>query len=277
MDDDINADKAWIRDLEFVSKYGSPVAPRGLACQEMVGFQSVIAMVHPIIHNPLRKLGYKFMAAEAAWILSGLNTVKAIQPYSKEIAKFSDDGIRFFGAYGPPIRFQFGYVLEAIKQDEDTRQAVLTIWRKNPPASKDIPCTVALQWLIRNEKIHCIATMRSSDLWLGHPYDIFNFSAVSFAILIELNRERVEDGLQPLKLGNLFLTAGSKHIYAKNQAAVNEIIEEFGFAGPRSRELRTMIPSPFQIERYSDFHEFVEHLWQAAEMSNGALYLTGTN
>jgi thymidylate synthase len=42
------------------------------------------------------------------------------------------------------IKQQLDYVVEALVKDNDSRQAVLTIWRPSPAPSKDIPCTVSI-------------------------------------------------------------------------------------------------------------------------------------
>jgi len=264
----INADKSWVEDLEFVFKYGNHVSPRGMLCLEALALRSVISMANPIILNSRRRLGYKFMAAEAAWIISGRNDVASISQYSKDISKFSDDGITFYGAYGPRFRDQYDYVLGCLKKDIDSRQALATIWRQNPEQSKDIPCTVALQWLVRHGSIHCVATMRSSDLWLGHPYDIFNFSAMSFYLMLELNKHLEEIGKPPLALGNLFLTAGSKHVYDKNAMDVAEIIKQY------SDQSYDQAPAQaaFRTERYDSNDEFLQDLWEVAN-GGGALAL----
>jgi thymidylate synthase len=268
MDQITDANKAWVKDLEFVYQYGNHVSPRGMQVFESIAYQSIVSMKNPVIINDRRKLGYKFMAAEAAWILSGRNDVLTIAPYSKDIAKFSDDGATFFGAYGPKICDQIPYVVAALHNDINTRQAVMTTWRENPPATKDVPCTISLQFLVRHNLLHCVASMRSSDLWLGHPYDIVNFSAVSFAILLQLNNlqdDRVE-------LGNLFLTCGSKHIYERNEADVKDVIDKYGLGGEFStRGNEPYLTAAFVEARYDDANEFVQHLWDCANSERGML------
>lgn len=266
MERPIDADRAWIGDLEHVFKYGNRVAPRGMLVYESIALKSVVSMNNPIIFNPLRELGYKFMAAEAAWILEGRSDVKSIAPYSKEISKFSDDGVSFFGAYGPKINDQYDYVLQTLLKDVDTRQAVINIWRENPGPTKDVPCTISLQFLIRHHTMHCVASMRSSDLWLGHPYDIFNFSAVAFALVLDLNMKNRADGVPPFTLGNLYLTAGSKHLYERNAADAGKLIEDYHTNG-----LANFNHGPcFKIDAYEDSQEFIQALWNAANSDIGA-------
>lgn len=261
----VDVDMGWAKDLWHVMNYGFNSQPRNMKVKECLGYASVVCMRNPIIRNPHRNLGYKFMAAEAAWILSGNNDVKSIAPYSKEISKFSDNGETFFGAYGPPVTQQFQYVLSCLDQDPDSRQAVLTIWRQNPPQTKDVPCTVSLQFLVRHHTLYCVANMRSSDLWLGHPYDVFNFSMVSYALLLELNKRREQKNLMPAMLGELYLFCGSKHLYERNWNAVDSLL------GASYEPM--MRPAIFTDGRFEDALELVEALWDAANSDNGALTL----
>lgn len=260
----ICADCEWVESLHLTFKYGMRSAPRGMLVYEMVAATNIVSMQNPIIYHPMRAVGYKFMAAEAAWMLEGRRDVETIKPYSKDIANFSDDGYEFFGAYGPKIRSQFSNVVRKLLDDVDSRQAVINIWRENPPKTKDVPCTLSLQWIIRDAKLHCMATMRSSDLWLGHPYDTFSFSAISYAVAIAL----AEAGLD-VELGNLFMTAGSKHIYERNIEAVGAILEHRNKHGLRSPDRKPI----FTQGKYSTINDFIQDLWDAANSDKGALIL----
>jgi thymidylate synthase len=206
-----NATEAWLALLGDVSLNGKISHPRGMKIREIINNSVAIDMRHPVVLTKERRLSYKFMAAEAWWILSGRSDVESIGRHCKAIRRFSDDGIGFFGAYGPKISCQMEHIVKTLKSDRDTRQAVLTIWRESPPPTKDVPCTVSVQWLIRDGLLHCIDTMRSNDVWLGFPYDVFNFSMLSWHVLEALRDEGIE-----VDLGTLHLNAGSHHIYEPN-------------------------------------------------------------
>ena len=60
--------------------------------------------------------------------------------------------------------------------------------------------------------LHCIQSMRSSDVWLGYPYDAFNAAMLTTYIILLL-RERAKRGRKDLKLGYHTLMVGSQHIY----------------------------------------------------------------
>ena len=167
-----NATEAWLALLGDVSLNGKISHPRGMKIREIINNSVAIDMRHPVVLTKERRLSYKFMAAEAWWILSGRSDVESIGRHCKAIRRFSDDGISFFGAYGPKISCQMEHVVRTLKNDRDTRQAVLTIWRENPPHTKDVPCTVSVQWLIRNGSQFQTLYKTASDWLEGHGLPI---------------------------------------------------------------------------------------------------------
>ncbi|MBU6231514.1 hypothetical protein KGP36_02495 [Patescibacteria group bacterium] len=201
----------WLQHLKKVLTEGATTEVRGKRMVEIPQATIKVDMRKPVVAVSERKLNYKFMAAEAYWILSGDDSVAGIAPWNAKIAEYSDDGVRFFGAYGPPIKEQMAYVVGKLKADPASRQAGLTIWRQNPPETKDYPCTVAMFFSIRAGQLHAHVFMRSSDAWLGLPYDIFNFSCIAAYVLASLNDGAATHDM--LFLGNLYLTMANAHIY----------------------------------------------------------------
>lgn len=212
----------WLDALEETLMKGQDVSPRNQLTKEMPQRTIEVNMRKPVLMTPDRKLSYNFMAAEAYWILSGDDTVAGIAPYNTKISDFSDDGVRFFGAYGPKICDQLPYVVAKLEADAMTRQAGLTIWRENPPETKDVPCTIAVFFSIRDTRLNVHVFMRSSDLWLGLPYDVFNFSMLGHLVAGKLN-----DNLSRkffVSPGTLYLTAASSHLYERNFDAAHECL-----------------------------------------------------
>lgn len=217
----------WINHACKLAMDGDEIAPRGKKTKELLCQSITIDMRRPVLTIPGRKLNYKFMAAEAYWILSGDDKVETISPFCKNIAQFSDDGERFFGAYGPKIQDQLPYVIEKLTEDPFSRQAGLTIWRENPPATKDVPCTISIFFSIRGGLLHVHANMRSSDVWLGLPYDTFNFSMLGHLVCAYINQfgfSKVHGSIRP---GDLCITMTSSHLYDENREGVDAVAREF--------------------------------------------------
>lgn len=278
----MNADAQWHSLLMNLRLRGREVAPasaggdfKGHTTRELLAYQTTWPMASPVILNPARKLGYRFMAAEAAWVLSGDNRLETIRPFSRRIHRFSDDGRTFDGAYGPPFVDQAAHVARTLHADRASRQAVMTIWRPRPGPSKDTPCTVALQWLIRPDdtlwgdgggRLHCVATMRSSDAWTGIPYDIFTFSMMSAYVLLALRGldEKLHGKSEEpylLTLGLLYLTAGSAHLYKRDWAEAELCEKDFMSRG------NGLLPGKVEAVELDEFgspDDLIRHLWIVA-------------
>lgn len=235
-----NANFEWLSELSWAFNKGNDVTPRGQLTKEVLQQTSIVNMRRPVVTLPERKLSTKFLGGEAYWILSGDNRVETIAPYNKNIVNYSDDGVTFFGAYGPRILSQLDYVIDKLKSDADTRQAVLTIWRENPPETKDVPCTVAVHFMIRDHKLNCHVYMRSNDLWLGFPYDVFNFSMLSHLVCCKLNAFVVENGGVIIEPGMLYHTASSRHIYEQHFEQVEQLIKRYNLADMSMEELKSL-------------------------------------
>ena len=251
------ANEEWVNALQFLYWDGHKAFVRGRPTKELLNYTLKINMMYPEINIPERNVNNKFRAAEAAWILSGDNRVKKIKSYCKEYAKFSDDGIFLNGAYGPPIVDQLPYILHTLKEDIHSRRAVITIWRPKPDTrSKDIPCTVSLQWVVRGEFIYCIANMRSNDIWLGTVYDMYVFSMITQWICAELFNVCEIDILP----GTLFLNAGSLHLYKDNWEAALKVIE----AAPTHFTNLSKWKGDSVCDGFIDGNELIEWLWVQA-------------
>jgi thymidylate synthase len=218
-----NATHAWRQAIFDAYHDGSDVAPRGIKVKEVINATTTVDMSCPVVTDKLRRLNYRFMFAEAAWILSGRNDVGYLTRYNSRMAEFSDDGVVLAGAYGVPFNYQLDYVVNKLRDDRDTRQATLTLWGRAPKPSRDIPCTVALDFKIRDDKLITQVFMRSSDVWLGLPYDIFAFTMMSYRVL-----ERLHDfGAPPVDPGVLIITAASSHLYDTNAADAYKVLADF--------------------------------------------------
>lgn len=218
----ISTELAWRRAMANIINDGARVEPRGLPCLEVLhGNPYQIDMKSPVIAAPLRKLSYQFMAAEALWIATGDNALAPLVKHAPHYARFSDDGLTLAGAYGPPFVAQLPWLVDKLVEDRDTRQASLTLWNRCPPPSRDIPCTMAMNFSIRGDELHLHAFMRSSDAWLGLPYDTFSFSAMAAVTACRYN---TMPGVRPVSLGLLTISMASSHLYLSNLARAREVL-----------------------------------------------------
>jgi thymidylate synthase len=228
-----NIGEAWADLLRHLVTDGNSMSPRGKKTWETVDLKFVVTdLRNNVLVDMVRKPQYRFMVAEWLWIWFGRDDVASIAQYNSRIAEFSDDGLTFAGAYGPMVAGQWNRVMNFLSHDVDSRQAVIQIFRPMEGYTKDTPCTISLQFLVRNGCLNCIANMRSSDAWLGLPYDFFNFSMLANIMAAELR----------LRTGWLSMNLGSSHLYDENRAQAETVLQMTATSFWKSPEFITRPP-----------------------------------
>lgn len=165
-----------------------------------------------------RKLSLGFLEGELLWILAGSNKVEDIVPFNKRWADFSDDSITLYGAYGYRLKDQLLPLIQKLKNDIYTRQAVVTIYNQNDISAitKDVPCNDLLQFKIRKDssnelRLNTISYCRSNDIILGFPYDVFHWQTIQKLLVNSL-----KDTYPGLKVGSHTHVVGSLHLYERD-------------------------------------------------------------
>jgi thymidylate synthase len=138
------------------------------------------------IEFPYRKtLSEKYANAELRWYWSGDNSCHTIGQYAKMWLRLTDDGETNNSAYGYILFKKYGFnqleqIIELLQKDSTTRRAVLNISDPaiNRITTKDMQCTIALDFLIRDGKLEETVVMRSNDIVKGFTYDYIFFVSI---------------------------------------------------------------------------------------------------
>lgn len=206
-------DRAIVAVTKYVLKEGEYAEPRGIAVREVLNVDLSVAQPWrlPWLELGGRGLNHFIGACEAVQLV-GQVPLPALVAQNKALtrATIDESGVAH-GAYGQRVYGQLQNVVEELERDPASRQAVVTIFEGHRDLHpfvkpKDVPCTLALQYFIRGERLHARTTMRSNDVWLGLPYDLVQFIALQGAIASALG----------LKLGTYHHSVGSMHIYERD-------------------------------------------------------------
>lgn len=210
------ADDAWLKTIRDVKEWGQAVEPqKSVGAKDRVSFEIInhamsFDMKWPVV-TCKPNTSWIYMAAEPMWVIEGSGNLNHFPEIYRIQAPYSNNNVTLYGAYGPRYKLQKQNVIDRLNYDINTRQAVMSIWRRNPPLfidgklTKDIPCTVSMQWLVRDKVIYTIVNMRSSDVGLGLPYDMLTFVCMTMDIASHLH--------EPVELGVCHINAGSCHVY----------------------------------------------------------------
>ncbi len=228
---------------------GEPVSPSKGDCREL---RAVLLE----ITNPRARLsrsesrGQAFSClGELCWYLSGANELEFIEYYIPKYRDFAEEGI-LFGAYGPRllkmrgVTNQLENIISLLKRKPSSRQAVVQFFNAEDIVHehKDIPCTTTVQFLLRNNRLEVITTMRSNDVYLGLPHDVFCFTMIQELVARRLSVE----------LGTYRHIVGSLHLYDRDNDAASRYLDEGWQA--TTKYMPSMPPSDptAQLSRFLD-------------------------
>lgn len=212
-----NGVNGYVDLVRHVLDNGTEVAPRGMKTREI---EDAVIFIDDIYHTLPLRIGRGTVpgigAVEACQLLSGTSFPSTVIAVGPQFKNYTEDNGIFHGAYGLRTDGQYDAVIDKLKNDSDSRQAVVTIWNPeydNQPQKRDYPCTVLHQFRIRNNKLNMSVYMRSNDVWLGAAYDFFQFTQVQIALASVL-------GIEPGKYAH---HVGSLHIYEQHYGAAENL------------------------------------------------------
>ena len=158
---------------------------------------------------------------EFVWYLAGSASVDHIGFYLSQYRNEAEPDGTVHGAYGTRL-FAGGRrlwtAIDTLRDKQDTRQAVVPLLDAVDLADEHshTPCTVALQFMLRNGYLDMIVFMRSNDAYRGLPHDIF-----AFTMLQELVARRLA-----VELGTYVHMVGSLHLYDQDRAVTQQFLNE---------------------------------------------------
>lgn len=209
------------RILTSLLESGDDITPGQGACREHFG-------VLIELRNPRARLsrsegkGKLFSSlGETCWYLSGSDSTSAIKYYIHDYPATDAEHARIFSAYGPRLfgtgtGSQIENVIKVLTKGPDSRRAVVQIysaadleqaatWNRESKEPQ-VPCTCVLQFAVRRKQLNVATYMRSNDVFIGFPHDIFAFTMMQEIVASRLGVE----------IGSYRHAVGSLHLYEKH-------------------------------------------------------------
>lgn len=199
-------------------------SPRGLATRELSNvFLTIEDPRARFITNPARRWSVPLAFGELAWHLSGSRDVDALASYAQVWRKFSSGSTIEGSCYGHKIfqpdaagKNQWDRCKAALLNDPCTRRAVIQLYdpEQNHPGSRDVSCTLNVQFIARDGALDITVLMRSNDVYFGFPYDVFLYTNLQEMMAVELG----------LRLGTYSHFATSLHLYEKDASKAETVL-----------------------------------------------------
>ena len=145
---------------------------------------------------------------------------------------------------------QIENVVQSLKNDPYSRRHLVCAW--NPPQLNEMvlpPCHFAFQFYtgVRSggveKELSCHVMMRSNDLFLGHPFNVFSYAVLTHII-------GLKTGMKPKEL---VLSITDAHIYCNHIEAIEEQLKRTPRALPKLLINKRVKDIPFEDIQTSDF------------------------
>lgn len=186
---------------------------------------------------------------EALMMVSGTFDIECI----KEVAPRANHSLyEYQSDYGPRIHGQVSRVIDELREDKDSRRAIIYLNNRHEQAF-DLACTTSLHFLIRNGLLYTTVNMRSWDVVYGMPMDIMMFSMMAYFVATLLG----------VGVGRITVNAASFHLYEKTRK----------LASSDNNQLRLRW-TPYNVERFRDQDPIVVMSEIAAGIPNFIRYNT---
>ena len=215
-----NMREGYLEAVRDVLNFGNRSWPRGLETKEVISFHMELRDTHKALAVGVgRKLHAGVAAAEALQLVGGFSDPQAMLKISAHFEKCLDGGV-LHAPSGPRILGQMPLAIARLVEDEETRQAVVSVWDPLQDllveGSRDLPCTTHLQFMIRQGRLDLHTSMRANDAWHGFPYDVFQFTFLQNTVANFLY----------VRPGTYYHSATSFHLYEPQWAQAEELAYE---------------------------------------------------
>ena len=207
------------------------VSPRNQKTKELISVSYKLNDPYNcILTNAIRKINESYIRAELNWYMKGDLDIDGIKEYASMWEKIAGSKGEINSNYGFYVwkqkwqgKSQFDWVCNSLKNDPDSRQAVMNF---NQPfhkyeGNKDFVCTLSTQYFIRNGKLDCLVNMRSQDFVFGAGNDLPFFVFIQHEILL-----RMKETYHELEMGSISTYCGSLHIYERHFEMLSKIVND---------------------------------------------------
>src|SRR5258706_3794839 len=241
--------------LSHVMATGAEKSDRtGTGTKSVCGYQMRFNLEDGFPMMTTKKLHFKSIIIELLWILRGDTNTKFLKENGVSIwDEWADAEGNLGPVYGSQWRTwkttdgrivdQITKVIEQIKKNPSSRRHIVSAWNVGEIEEMKLPpCHAFFQFYVANGKLSCQMYQRSADIFLGVPFNIASYAALTMMVA------QVCD-LQP---GEFIHTLGDAHIYSNHFEQVRLQLTREPKALP-TLKLNPAIKNIFDF-KFEDFH-----------------------
>jgi thymidylate synthase len=231
----------WDRDQNVRTKWadGTPAYTKSLICKQIHLDNSEV----PILTT--KKMAWKTAIHELLWFYVKRTSDASYLRENK--VKIWEDWTREDGTIGKAYGYQLGKLIhknrvnlngmiagtlvnqvdkliDGLKNDPASRRHIISLWNIDDLWDMALyPCVWHNQWLVKEGKLHLIVGVRSNDLALGNPFNVFQYYVLQSMIAQVTGYD----------LGTLTFNINDAHVYERHIEPLKEQIARTTFEAPK--------------------------------------------
>ena len=246
--------QAYLDLLRQILDHGTPKSDRtGTGTRSIFGYQMRfdLAAGFPLVTT--KKLHLKSILYELLWFLRGETNIAWLKEHGVSIW---DEWANASGDLGPVYGYQWrswpapdgrhidqiSQVLEQIRKNPDSRRMIVSAWNV---ADLDkmalMPCHAFFQFYVAAGRLSCQLYQRSADIFLGVPFNIASYAALTMMIAQVCDMEP----------GDFIHSFGDVHLYNNHFEQANLQLSRKPFPLPKMK-INPLVKDIFDF-KYEDF------------------------
>jgi thymidylate synthase len=244
----------YLNYLQHILTYGVEKSDRtGTGTISTFGYQMRFDLTQGFPLVTTKKVHTKSIIYELLWFLSGNTNVRYLQEHGVSIwNEWADSEGNLGPVYGAQWRAwptargevidQLAQVVEQIKVNPNSRRLLVSAWNVGELSKMALPpCHLLFQFYVVNQRLSCMLTIRSSDAFLGAPFNIASYSLLTHMVAQQCG----------LEVGEFIWSSGDSHIYINHLEQVREQLSRTPYPLPQLKILRK--PASLFDYQYEDF------------------------
>ncbi len=220
----------------------------GTGTRSVFGYQMHFDLQEGFPLLTTKKLHTRSIFHELLWFIKGDTNIKYLKENGVSIwDDWADENGDLGPVYGSQWRAwktadgkqidQLSEVIEQIKNNPDSRRLIVSAWNVGEVSQMKLPpCHAFFQFYVADGKLSCQLYQRSADIFLGVPFNIASYAALTIMVAQVCN----------LTPGTFVHTLGDAHIYNNHFEQVNLQLSR------ETRKLPQLILNP-EVKSIFDF------------------------
>jgi len=231
-----NVDELVLKGINHIKNNGELFEARAGSGQQ--AYDVNYTLLNPLnrVHNIRQPIATKYFCRELlAYFKGSLDVNDGLAQASSVWKTLADKNNQIASNYGyyifhqktPENITQYEWVIANLKKNLDSRKAFINI---NQPShkltdTKDFPCTIGMQFFVKNNHLCCSIASRSTDIYTGLPYDMGFFSFVTELVYKDLKQQLPSEKSEHLNLGCITMKTNFTQIYDKTRTSALKLLE----------------------------------------------------